>query len=467
MPRVFLFYSLLGLIFASACLELSQAKESDVGLLATGKGGAPFQDCSRSIRVSGSVKIPVCLVGDGMYSQGAIQEMISKDWFSGDALVASQIEEVRFVCRDSFFGWIGVAQVLFPNKKEALAGRRVRIEIPCDLDRRNAAREFQKMVELVRKSVSRPDAVVEDTKQVKVACDKNPKNIECRRWKNYLGDILSGEVVNRMVSTMSYCGTNFTVGLAERQVGTGEIGTVKSGELSEGLGLEGMSDIEIQNWVKSHLLHCSSFDQAEEFNFEKCREESRKLRVRFGKSVRFEGAVAWVDGKRVTCSTFDELTEESQRAIKKLLCAEERSGINEMQKRIEDHSLDIDQVRVSPAEWDDVIDKMGIRKGELHQVENEGDYARPISNDRKSPELCGMDLECWKRFGVLEKANQKNKRGQYPVGCYRLVGIKGSSVADFSVEFAPATGCPPVPAPNAWPSGAPSNLPTSSSSPSP
>lgn len=415
---------------AGARPKSQSIKDHDIGLLAMAEDGN-FRDCSRSMKSSsrGKERIPVCLHGNGMYqSLGAIRTIASKDWLKGEDFVASQIEEVRFICSPNPSLNILEPNVTFPNQSEALAGRKLRINIPCRLSKIAAIREFEKMLNLVRTYVKSPDAIAQRAESKELICDSQISSVECTKFKQFVSRILSGEAIGHFMGVLTYCQTFFSVGLdGSAKLFSNIRAPQRKVDWAEALGLPpNPTEKEDLEWVDGETKNCRPHD------FKKCTEDINRLRMKLGRFAQLDGTVAYLDGKRISCLKSDAGTHKGLGHLLFLLfCLEDGVAMREAQ-RLYEESPDFDKasIRGSPADWERAVQINGpdlnspILKGPNHLNYFRTDEA----NDG-----CGIDLDCHLRQLAVSKQILELKNGNQKLpDCFQITGV---TVADRKVTL--------------------------------
>lgn len=446
----------------------TNAINQDLGLLAMGKSGTIYQDCSRSMRIASSPsrKIPVCLVGNGMYSLGAINEISGNDWITGDEFTVAQIEEIRFVCQSGTDGITGEAKVYFPNKEESLAGRRVRIEIPCKLNKKNASYEFRKMLNLIRKTFKDPSDVVRNTEEVKVLCDKRPAHAECKRWKTYLSKILSGEAVNRAITSMTYCATQFTVGLSDpaskfiaQQSPKDQ--TVEEDDPLDELDLTSSIDANVPGSVWSDIFNftnrfldsacsvCSEIDPQIPIKRQSCLNQLEKLTPflkKRGVVIRTDGSYD-IGGVKKNRFSGGQIPSDPIVALTESLLGRVETSIEcDIDREFSKKAVNPASIKGTQKDWDNSLATVAAPSFFV-QVDSESTVVGGGSDSRVT---CGWDMDCLKRARVLRDTimdGLSELRDQGP-GCYRIKNAKVSAEGSAKIAFERTSD--PCPTPSSY-----------------
>lgn len=185
-------------------------------LVTTALGKAPYFDCSRNVRSEkANLPIRVCLQGDGFYHLRSIKLASNATWFkNNENLILNQVDEVRFVCAKGSNGAeTEISQVIFPDGKETSEGRKIRIEIPCRSNPIETLQSLNRAKLLIARSINQPMSVMATTSRVSTTCEQGTLQKDCVFWKKVVGDILTGESMNRFLLPFKWCDTFFNVGL--------------------------------------------------------------------------------------------------------------------------------------------------------------------------------------------------------------------------------------------------------------
>ena len=76
------------------------------------------------------------------------------------------------------------SQIHYPLDTEAEQGRRIRVELSCDLSKREVEQEMSKIAGLIKKTLTNPDAVIEDVAITSVSeCGKGVDTAVCKKLK--------------------------------------------------------------------------------------------------------------------------------------------------------------------------------------------------------------------------------------------------------------------------------------------
>lgn len=183
--------------------------------------GQGYLDCSETMKghESGSGRIEICLEGNGIYDGSAVTAVRDRDWFSqaDNLFLATQVDKIKFICNFDTSKLSSLAEVYFPDRKEALDEKKVVIEIPCTYDRSHTEHDMHLIHDILIRLLQNPESVIKKTDQVIAACKKVSNGRRCKLWKDYMLAFFSADLSKESFRTLNTpvkaCGIPIQLGM--------------------------------------------------------------------------------------------------------------------------------------------------------------------------------------------------------------------------------------------------------------